>query len=121
MENIGALLTVTAPRALFVIIFIVGIVMALTRRAQHPNASRLAVIAFALLIVGEAAQVAMQAYLMAHVGQMGGEYLRVISLLGLGNIAVSLLGMLLLVLALFADRDPARATSATAATTNGLR
>jgi hypothetical protein len=120
MESTLALITASAPRALFVIVFVVGIIMALTRRARHPNASRLAVIAFVLLIAGEAVQVGSQAYLMSHAGRIGPEFIRVVTMLHLGNLAVSILGMLLLVLAVFADRDPV-ATSAGPATTSALR
>src|SRR5262245_25604843 len=117
MENTFALLAVSAPRALFTILFVVGIVMALTRRARHPNASRLAVIGFVLLIIGEALQIASQAYLMSHAGQYGPAVLQVVTVLNLGNLGLSIVGMLLLILAIFTDREPAP-TSAGPGTTS---
>jgi hypothetical protein len=118
MDMLLPLLTAAAPRALYVIIFIVGLVMALSRRARHPGATRLAVIAFVILIVEQVLQVANQAYVMSQAGHLGAETIRVITFMGLANVLLGVVGTTLLVLAVFADRGTTSASAVAPATTS---
>jgi len=106
MDYLMPLLVTSAPRALFIILFVVGLVMAVARRAQHPNASRLAIIAFVVLIAGELVQVASQAYLFTHNFRATPDFARTLGYFSMGSLALSVTGMTLLVLAVFADRSP---------------
>jgi hypothetical protein len=119
MESLLPLLVASAPRALFVVLFVVGLVMALTRRGRHPVASRLAVIAFVLLLAREVVAFASQAYIMSHI-QLGArqEMMPVMTAYNLGGLMLGIVGTTLLVLAVFADRNEARVSAASPATTS---
>ena len=107
MEMLMPLLFTSGPRALFVILFVVGLAMAVARRAHHPNASRLAIVAFSILIAGELLQVASQVFLFSHTASLNPERMRIMGFFAIGSLVLSIAGMTLLVLAVFADRNSA--------------
>jgi len=121
MEKLLPVIAATAPRAIFVILFIVGIVIALARHGRHPLASRLAVIAFILLLAREIVSVASQAYVMLHTDLRAHELLPIVTAYNLAGLALSLAGTTLLAVAVFADRNPAGASAAAPATASASR
>ena len=106
MDMLTPFLVTSAPRALFVILFIVGLAMAVARRERHPNASRLAIIAFVLLIAAEVTQVASQAYMFSHGVRANMDVARTLGYFAVGGLLLNIVGMTLLVLSVFADRNP---------------
>lgn len=122
MDNLLPLIAASAPRALYVVLFVVGLVMALNRHARHPVASRLAVIAFVLLLSREIVAFASQAYIMSHVHLEARETMMpVVTAFNLGALVLGVVGTTLLVLAVFADRNTAPLSAAPPVTTSASR
>jgi hypothetical protein len=122
MELFMPLLTVIAPRVLFLALFVIGIVMALNRQARHPAASRLAIIAFVLLIAAEVLTAASNTYVMSHRdGSSLTDLAQILAIINIANLLLHIVGMTLLVLAVFADRSTPAASAATPATTSASR
>jgi hypothetical protein len=122
MDNLLPAIPMLAPRALFLVLYVMGIVMALNRQARHPAASRLAIVACVLLIGSELLTAGSSVYLFSHRGSATtAELGMTLVIFNIANLLLHIVGLTLLVLAVFADRNPATVSAASPATTSASR
>lgn len=107
MEMYMGLVAIVAPRLLYVAVYVTGLVVALARANAHPTASRLAASGFIALILGSLIGIYGSYLTMQPNRPPISELAQILAVTGLLGAGLGLVGTVLIVMALFADRNPA--------------
>src|SRR5205823_5900812 len=110
-NNLSVLTSFLLPSLPAILIWLVGVAIALATWRRHPRVSQTALVACVLLLVNAAAGPVAQFWLFQRMSQLGwtsSEYGRMMGLLTLVRVAFSTVGYVLLLLAVFGWRATPR-------------
>jgi hypothetical protein len=107
MDSLVTLGLLTLPSAPITVLYLIGIIMAATKMHLYRRAAVLALVGFVLLLLSGLSRIGVA--MMTLPDSLGAhsrsEIAGHIALLNLGTALLTLVGMILLLLAIFADRD----------------